>query len=450
MRFVGYLICFLGLGLTLWAFYPGLMSPDSIASLGEGRSGIIYDQNSAIMSYLWGFLDEVVAGPGLMLVLQAGVFWAAILCLWEAAYRESLLLGLALVVFPFMPQILSQLPVIWKDVEMATTLLMSAALVLFAKKKKSKIALLLSPVFLFYGFAARLNSLPAVLPLAIWTGFVAASVFELQKSRLAPVMVGASYFVVLLVSVFAFQAMITEGRTSYPFQMVQLYDLAAISIRNGEPRFPEYIVENRNFSMDGVRANYTPTTVGTLVYAGESRDGRLPVLEVVETQAKIGYLRATWQRQVSQNPGAYLTHRLEVFAQLVGLGRSVSLQYWDPTLSRNPPEFATTTNGASRLLTAYFGIFQRPVMQTFFFRAIVWILLCFYLLYRSVRSQLAGDWDFVFVLSVSSLLYIFSYFFIAPAADFRYVYWPAIASAVAVIFGVYLLRKEKAERTVEA
>jgi hypothetical protein len=141
-----------------------------------------------------------------------------------------------------------------------------------------------------------------------------------------------------------------------------------------------------------------------------------------------------------------LKHRLGVFAELIGLRRSVSFQYWDLGLERNPAEFPIAKNPANALLTGYFRIFQRPVMQTFFFRAFIWILLCGFFVYRSLKSGLRGDWTFVFVLSASSLLYIFSYFFTAPAADFRYVYWPAIASAIVVIFGVYLLRIEKAER----
>lgn len=439
---VGYLICAFGFTLTLWAFYPGLMSPDSIASLSDGRNGILYDQNSAIMSFVWGGLDQLVAGPALMLVLQLSVFWIAIACLWQAIHRESFATGLALVFVPFMPQILSQLPVIWKDVEMATALLMAVALIYFGKKRNSKSSLLLSPVFLLYAFAARLNSLPAVLPIAIWSGYVAASILELGKARSTPVVVGLSYFVFLLVAAIVLQAALPGSRSSYPFQFVQLYDLAAISIWNNEPRFPSYIVKSGDFSIESLKANYSTTSVGGLVYADQTRHTR-PPLVVVDTPEMIRELRTTWRKHVLENPVAYLSHRAGVFVQLIGLGRSVAFQYWDLALVRNPAEFAVAKNPANQLLTSYFAFFQRPVMQTFFFRPFVWILACMYLIYRSLRSRLSGDWDLVLVLSVSSLLYIFSYFFTAPAADYRYVYWPAIASAVAVIFGIYLVRKER-------
>jgi hypothetical protein len=445
-RLIGYVICAAGFGLMLWAFYPGMMSGDSIASLGEGRSGIIYDQNSPLMSFVWGGLDRVVAGPGLMLALQLGIFWSAAAILWEAIHRESLGLGLASVLFPFMPQILSQLPMIWKDVGMAVTLFMAVALIYAASRNKSAIALLLSPAFLFYGLSARLNALPAVLPIAIWTGFVTASVFGFGKRPLTGLAIGMVYCLVLFAAVQIVQSSITDGRTSFPFQFVLLHDLAAISVANDAPLFPAYIVEGESFSMDGVKKNYRTTTVGDLVYGDETRPSMPPVLAVSEDRQNIAELRSAWGEQVSKNPGTYLRHRLGVFAELIGLGRSVSFQYWDLNFSRNPAEFPLEKNIAGGFLAGYFRIFQRPVMQTFFFRAFIWMLACGYFLYRSLRSRLRGDWALVFVLSASSLLYIFSYFFTAPAADFRYVYWPAIASAIVVIFGVYVMRSDKAGR----
>jgi hypothetical protein len=446
-QLIGYLICLFGFGLTLWAFYPGMLSSDSIASLGEGRSGVIYDQNSAVMSYLLGWLDSIVTGTGLMLVLQAAVFWIAIGLLWRAVYRTSLVAGLAIVAFPFLPQILSQIPVIWKDVGMAIALLMTVALVFLAKKTGSKAALLLSPIFLFYGFAARLNSLPAVLPIAMWSGFVAVSLFQM-RSGWTSTAVGVAYFVVMFGLVQIFNIAVTEGRTSYPVQFVLLHDLGAIAVATGEANFPDYVMQRENFSIDAVRARYMPTTIGGLVYANPDQPGDAPPLAVTEDASKFRELRSTWWNAVTTNPLIYLTHRLKVFAQLIGISRSVTNQYCD--VSYNPPEFRITENPAGRFLKGYFGIFRRPVMQTFFFRGFIWLSLCGFFGYVALKARLRRDWDFVFVLATSALLYTAAYFVTAPAADFRYIFWPAIASGLAIIFGIYLLRQEKAIPAAEA
>jgi hypothetical protein len=91
----------------------------------------------------------------------------------------------------------------------------------------------------------------------------------------------------------------------------------------------------------------------------------------------------------------------------------------------------------------YLAAFGRPVPQTLFFRAVIWIVLCLGLAVTAIRRGLRADWDFVFMLTLSSLLFVAAYFPTAPSTEFRYLYWPAIATAVAVIFGIYLLRRER-------
>ena len=88
-RWAGFVVCILGFGLSVWAFYPGMMSSDSFASLQEGQTGIFYDQTSPVMSYLWGFLDGYVQGPGLMFMLQNAVVWSACALFWHATNRTS-------------------------------------------------------------------------------------------------------------------------------------------------------------------------------------------------------------------------------------------------------------------------------------------------------------------------------------------------------------------------
>jgi hypothetical protein len=181
--YVGYLLCVLCFALTIWSFYPGLMTADSIAGLSEGRNNSYSDILSPLMSYLWGIFDPVIEGPGLMLIFQNLIFWSACAVFWRATYKKSFWLGLALILFAFLPQIISQLPFIWKDIGLGASLFLASALVYLADKEKDKTALLISPLFLFYGYAVRLNALPAILPLAIWSGFVFFLVRQINERR---------------------------------------------------------------------------------------------------------------------------------------------------------------------------------------------------------------------------------------------------------------------------
>lgn len=441
--YIGYLICILCLALVIWAFYPGMMSPDSIANLTDGRRGTFADINAPLMAYLWGWLDTISAGPGLMFILQNIVFWTACAIFWRTTNAESFGLGIALVLFGWLPHILAQTAVVWKDIGLGASLFLAVALLFHAKKTGNKAALLLSPIFLFYGYAARLNALPAVLPIAVWTGFIAFSVFGLKDRKLAAAALGLSYFILLSLAVYFVNQRMTGGRTVYPFQQVYLYDLAALSVRKNEAIFPDHVRNTENFSMDTVRARYNTRTVSDLIYPDLPNAGDQPVLKLTDRPEEIAELKNKWWDASRSDPAGYLGHRTRVFAQLVGLSRAVTAPYWEPGFSSSPPEFVPDGNAGTWILTKYFSAFRRPFPQTFFFRAFIWLILCGFFLYKAARRGLAGDWDLVFVLSLSSLLFTFAYFPTTPSTEFRYLFWPAIASALTAIFGIYLLKRER-------
>lgn len=441
--YVGYLICILAFAFTIWSFYPGMMSPDSIANLTQGRQGVFHDINSPLMSYIWGWMDGIVPGPGLMFVFQNVIFWTACAIFWRATNQETFWLGLALVLFALMPHILAQTIVVWKDVAMGVGFFMAAALLFYGKSARSRVAVLISPVFLFYGYAARLNAFPAVLPIAIWTGFVAARVFEIERSKFFAAVIGIAYFVLLSTVVYFVNYKITEGKTVYPFQQLYLYDLAAISAARKEAIFPNYVRDNENFSLEMLRLRYNERSVNDLIYPDVPRVGDKPPLRLTDNAEEYTALRQKWREAVKENPMTYLLHRFRVFAQLVGLGRSVTGPYWEQGFSSSPPEFRGDENFGNRILTGYFDIFRRPFPQTFFFRGFIWLALSAFFLYKAFKHRLRKDWDIVFVLSSSALLFTLAYFPTTPSTEFRYLFWPAIASAAAIIFGVYLLRTEK-------
>ena len=434
----GYLLCALFFGFSVWAFHPGLMSADSVANLTNGRQMTFFDINSPIVSYVWGLLDRIVSGPSLMFILQNLIFWTAAAIFWQTASRKSFKLGLALVLFGLTPHILSQLMVVWKDISMGVTLFLAVALVYWAKTTGNKIVLLLSVLPLAFGTAARLNSVTAVLPIAVWSGYIACQLFEIKKAKFAGAAIGLVYFAALGFGAYFITYHLTEGRTTYPFQQNYLYDLAAISAERGEAIFPEYIKRYENFSPDLIKPRYNTRSINDLIYKDIPNPGDLPPLKFTENPEEIAALKTLWRETVWQNPGTYAAHRLKVFANLVGLNRAVAVPYLYEGFKDNPPEYRGSENLGFQILKKYFGAFRRSFPQTFFFRAVVWILLCGYFLYRAMKNRLAGDWDIVCVLSISSLLFTFAYLPTTPSTEFRYLFWSAIASAVAVIFGVYL------------
>ena len=105
------------------------------------------------------------------------------------------------------PQVLAQLSTVWKDTGMGASLLLASALLYRSRQTGSKAALLASAPLLFYGYGVRLNAAPALLPLALWAGFIACGVFPrlrgwaARRPRLLPAALGIAYFLLLTVAV---------------------------------------------------------------------------------------------------------------------------------------------------------------------------------------------------------------------------------------------------------
>lgn len=184
---IGYVICCISFSITTIAFFPGYMSPDSLAMLSDGRANFFNDLQSPFLSFIWGRIEKIYSGPVLMFLLQNFIFAAGICFFWKTTHRKSLKLGFWLVLFPLMPQIISQLSTVWKDVGLAVCLFTASSLIYYLSEKQSKIAILSSILFLFVGFAARLNALTTTLLIAVWTGFVAYRVFgKVETKRKKP------------------------------------------------------------------------------------------------------------------------------------------------------------------------------------------------------------------------------------------------------------------------
>jgi hypothetical protein len=88
------------------------------------------------------------------------------------------------------------------------------------------------------------------------------------------------------------------------------------------------------------------------------------------------------------------------------------------------------------VLTDYFFFFNRSVL----FRGFFWLLVNAGLIYLSLRLRLDKELEPAFVLAVSGLLYGLGYFFYAPSSEFRYLWWTALAAALAtILFVIYLI-----------
>jgi hypothetical protein len=440
----GYLLCAAGFTLTVVAFYPGLMSEDSVDQWTQGHTWWFYDVHPPLMSALWGLFDRVVPGPFLMLLFHNLLFWVGAALFWRLTKDRAGLLSLAFASFGFMPQAWALLSTIWKDVGLGAALLLGSALVYGAARKSSYALLVASCPLMFYGYGVRLNAAPALLPLAVWSGFVACRVFAPLRARvggrkkLLPLACGLVYFAALTLAVSVTTKLLVKDHTVYPAQQIFLFDLAAISGETGQPQYPDYLARDDNFSPEAVNKAYSQCGVNPLIY------GHSAPMKISRDADQVADLRARWLHAVAEHPSAYLSHRWGVFTCLTGFNTQYVVAAFLPATGlNNPPQFRHPLNALTRGLTSYFFYFSRSV----FFRGFFWILACAGLSYVSLRLRMDADAAPAFALASSGLLYGLGYFFYTPSSEFRYLWWTALAACVSsILLAIHIVTQRRITR----
>uniref|UniRef100_UPI0025D34E0D hypothetical protein n=1 Tax=uncultured Xanthomonas sp. TaxID=152831 RepID=UPI0025D34E0D len=73
--------CALGFAITLMAYFPGLMSPDSEDQLMQATSFVFRDWHPPIMALLWSPILKLHDGPIGILMLFSALYWVAFACM---------------------------------------------------------------------------------------------------------------------------------------------------------------------------------------------------------------------------------------------------------------------------------------------------------------------------------------------------------------------------------
>src|SRR5215831_20079259 len=129
----------LGFAIEVRAFWPGLMSTDSIEQYTQAALARYNDHHPPIMALLWSWTNRVVTGPGGMLVVHLALLWGGLWAIAESARRSGLRHAWLIVPIGVLPWIASIAGVIWKDVGMAYALLCAGGLVALARTSAPRV-----------------------------------------------------------------------------------------------------------------------------------------------------------------------------------------------------------------------------------------------------------------------------------------------------------------------
>lgn len=416
-----------GIFLTL-RFNPGLMSADSLTQYRQ-VIGVqpLNDAHPVVMVYWWRTLLDVFGFPGVMLAFHQLVYWSALVLLvvqiTPSLYRRLLLL-LLMGLWP--PMTMMSLH-IWKDVGMMCALALCAAAIL-AYARKAHWGWFLTALFaLFYAIAVRINGFIPGMILLLCLCYFLARQYRLSSWRTTGITVLLSLSMALGQG--AIMGMVNTGvQRIYGLGTLLVWDMVAISVAEDQNLLPPYLPAKIAGTdiLASLKEKYTPLV-------------NTPIYEVVSPYLDERYhtpLIKDWLTRVTAHPEDYLTHRLHVFSALLGLTGNTVYSAYQPGIRKNRLglQFVSLSPAdLQRDLTLFTLLTTLPIYRTWpyvLLGAGIFLTASFRLVRRwgTLRSNLLAA-----TISLSGLANTASLFFIATAADFRYMIWSIFSAIIATV-----------------
>ena len=411
----------------------GHLSVDSLVQLAEGRSGVKTSFNPFFISVVFAKL-AALGGPRVLVVVSTLMLFAALAALLPGVERPRLA-GVAVLAAALAGPILIVYPgIVWKDVWFAHFALLGFALIKWRERIPWHAA---EGGALLLFAAATLSRQGGALVAVCGTAALAwarrrddadagrsirtASLFAAFGSRIAVLALLA-----LALSTVARLGLreSTGGELSTGARILVLYDVAGIAAYAPDPDLSALSAHGFDTArlLAAARSTYSGERVDLL-----RRDWDYPIWALpAPTVAFI------WLADIAAHPAAYLRHRAETFAWLLGLRDQAACA--PVFVGHAAPEWvakAGVTAAPSRFAVRLY-FYSRRFVNTPYFSPLAWGLgsaavLAFMAARRRFDPVIAG-------LQIAGLAYLAHFFFVSIACDFRYAYFSVLASTVGLVW----------------
>ena len=415
--------------LTIGVFYPGVVTVDAIAVYRDTQTGFVGDWQSPVMGSVWKLIDHLARAvvdlpPGIdggivsMFLLMITLYWLGFLVLSLAVARSTPVLGMLLPLLALSPPAFAVAGTIWRDILLAGSWLLAAALVYSALDRPKEIlraAQIIAVGLLVFGLLLRPNAVlaaPLVLAYILWP-----TAFLIKRTVLlyAPAVIG-SYLLVQFV-----YYGVLDAKRQYIEHAILVFDLGGITALTKENQFP---VTWTDAELQLLREHcYDPSYWDTYWRVPPCQfvmGGRLERDAVFGTPA----LADAWRKAVTTHPLTYLRHRLaHMWAFLTIPHSPIYLQ----TLGKPTPMYPDNRLFVAALKMTY------ALKDFLLFRPLTWFLLVIGLLLAAWRYRTSPPGAYVVALSASAFIYTMSFLVVGVASDYRYVYWPALVALTGLV-----------------
>lgn len=407
-----------GFALTLYVFYPGIMTFDALYIYKDMAKGFYGDWQSPMMIVLWSLIDPIAPGSGSILLLTVTLYWLAFGVVALTIARRSPRLALLLPLLALSPPAFVFVGIIWRDVLFAIAWLLAAAIVFAAADRGWKLRVPAQAIglgLLAFGVLLRPNALAAAPILAAY--ILWPSHFSWKRATILYVPAALGLFG--LVQVIYYDVL---GATrQQPLHPIMVFDLGGISHFAKKNVFPgSWTTDETALITHGC---YQP--IAWDIYW--TQEPCRFVMEHLEREKLFASpaLTDAWKRAIVSYPTAYLTHRATfMWTFLTG----ANLTMWTLDLDDTSKIIFADNPRLMALKALHDALKPTPL-----FRTGTWLLLdtvvCLFAWRR--RNTPAG----AFALGVcgSAIVYMMTFFAVGVATDFRYAYWAVLAGITGAV-----------------
>jgi hypothetical protein len=313
--------------------WPGLLPPDMLSAYAEASMGSYGDHNPPLLAWVWHLLLQLHAGKASIFVfaqcLQYGAWYLWLRNLATVLDMAKYPWLIVLYFFSiFYPSLLLQNVYLVKDHFFAWSYFLVVACLTDATIKQRSLTWYTSVfclVILFFGTAVKYQARFCLPVISLWLGVAMLPEYRRWQQLIVAICIwGAIHSSVQNIN----QYLVPAQKSSYAWQHVKMYDLAAISVATHTDLIPVYAKRQPFYSSERLFKEFSPAYVNPYIFPVDH------IFQQLQDPVLLKSLWWHWLQVVVEHPVLYLKHRLRVFSYslLGGMG----YKYLQPYLPQQP------------------------------------------------------------------------------------------------------------------
>jgi hypothetical protein len=297
LRYLVLLLPVLGLMVSVYAGWPGGISPDAGVTIREG----LHVQFSGYQEPLWGLtwaiplaLFPLSTTVALFYLLQVLAYWLTFALFAYASLRErSLVLGLLAALVGFLPPLFDFVVMIESNMQTGIAWALAIALA-YAFPGKRTLALCL--LLCFYGYIARSGMIVAVAPAVLACVLLCRPGLPKRSAVLYSVGSAAGF---ALLSFTVTQLFLGAPTRAQVLSVSQLFDIAGVYRKTGTHCIPASLVPDTT-TATAILAEYDPGLVSSIIWSNSKGGFRLP-----SSRSELADLKNCWLLTIRRHPAEF-------------------------------------------------------------------------------------------------------------------------------------------------